>query len=71
VNTFLAVSGAMGGVAIFVGAAWTIVRSVLAHVAAIKDNTRALDGLGEKIDQMDGTVAQHGERIARLEGGGH
>jgi hypothetical protein len=68
VNTFLAVAGALGGVAVFVTAVVTIVRSVTNQISATRDNTKALQELSGKIDQMDGTVGQHGERIARLEG---
>lgn len=67
-NTFLAVAGALGGFAVFSGAVWTIVRSIARQVSATTDNTTALKALSSKLDQIDGTVAQHGERIARLEG---
>jgi len=44
------------------------VSAVKSNENATKANTRALDTLSAKIDHIDSTVNQHGERIARLEG---
>lgn len=67
-NTFLAVAGALGGVAVFVAAVIAIIRAVTGQVSATKENTKALKALSGQIDRLDTTVDQHGERIARLEG---
>jgi len=67
-NTFLAIAGALGGVAVFATAVWTIVRSIARQISATTDNTEALQALSGKLQQLDGTVNQHGERLARLEG---
>lgn len=67
-NTLLAVSGALGGFIAFALAIVAIVRAIARQVSATKDNTKALDNLSQKLNQLDGTVDQHGQRIARLEG---
>lgn len=77
-NTVLTISGALGGFVAFALAVVTIVRAIGRQVSAVKSNevatkanTQALDSLSSKIDHIDGTVNQQGERIARLEGSSH
>jgi hypothetical protein len=77
-NTILAISGALGGFVAFALAVATIVRAIARQIAASKSNetatlanTEALGKLSGKLDQIDGTVTRHGERIARLEGSGY
>jgi hypothetical protein len=74
-NTFLAISAALGGLVALALAVSTIVRAIARQVSAAKSNevatkanTQALEKLSTKLEHIDGTVGQHGERIARLEG---
>jgi len=69
VSTFLAVASALGGIVAFALAVATIVRSIGRQVSATKDNTKALVKLSDAVNNLDGRVDQHAERIARLEGG--
>lgn len=74
-TTALAILSSLGGVAVFAGAVWAIVRAIARQVRATEDNTSALKTLAEtqqkQTEKLDGVVIvvnQHGERIARLEG---
>lgn len=74
-NTFLAIAGALGGVAVFATAVFAIIKAIARQVSAVKanekatkDNTAALSTFSSKLEHMDTVMAQHGERIARLEG---
>jgi hypothetical protein len=69
-STVLAILGSLGGVVIFVGAIWAIIRAGLRQVSATedntkatKDNTAAIEGLKTKVGELDRTVAIQGERI--------
>ncbi len=66
-NTFLGVAGALGGLVAFAIAVVTIVRAIFGQVSATKDNTSALRDLIAKFEHIDGTVDQHGQRIASLD----
>jgi hypothetical protein len=68
VNSALAILGALGGCAAFLGALTVIVRAVFKEVAAIDNNTAALDNLRETVTGLDTRLNDQGERLSRLEG---
>lgn len=67
-NMVLTVFGALGGLVVFIGAIWTIVRAIFRQVNATEDNTQALSKMGASLDRLDNTVRAQGERISALEG---
>lgn len=68
-NTVLAIFGAVGGLGVFGGAAWAIIRAIFRQIGATEANTDALNRLSGKVDSLDGTVDDLRIRVARLEGG--
>jgi hypothetical protein len=68
VNTALSVVAALGGLVVFIGAIWAVVRGIFKQVGATEDNTDALNKLSGEIASLQKTVNNQGERIARLEG---
>lgn len=60
--------GALGGVVVFLGGVWAIVRGIIRQTDATRDNTAAIQQLTGKVDKLGDTVSGHGQRIARLEG---
>lgn len=51
----------LGGVVVFIGAAWAFLRGLFKQINAVDANTRALNQLTKKVDE-------HSERISNLEG---
>jgi hypothetical protein len=68
VNTALSVVAALGGLVVFVGAIWAVVRGIFKQVGATEDNTDAVNRLSANLKNLEVTVRDQGERIARLEG---
>lgn len=68
VNTALSIVAALGGLVVFIGAIWAVVRGIFRQVGATEDNTDALERLSGNIVDLQKTVTDQGERIARLEG---
>lgn len=74
-SVVLTILGALGGVVVFGGAVWTVIRAIFKQVGATEDNTKALhdlqrtvESLNGRLNDQDGRLHDHGERIARLEG---
>jgi hypothetical protein len=61
VNTGLAVLGALGGGAVFIGAIITVAKGIFRQAAATEANTKALKDLTKMLND-------HETRISRLEG---
>lgn len=68
VNTALSVVAALGGLVVFIGAIWAVVRGIFKQVGATEDNTTAVENLTSQIEKLQRTVTDQGERLARLEG---
>jgi hypothetical protein len=68
VNTALSVVAALGGLVVFVGAIWAVVRGIFRQIGATEDNTDAINRLNDNIARLEKTTKDQGERIARLEG---
>jgi hypothetical protein len=69
-STVLAVFGALGGLAVFVGAIWAVIRAGARQVAATEANTvsldkatQAIDRLETKVTALDTTVQVQGSTI--------
>lgn len=67
-NDALAVLGALGGAAAFLGALFVVIRGIFKEVSAIDNNTAALNSLREAVSSLDVRLTDQGERISRLEG---
>lgn len=67
-SSALAVLGALGGAAAFLGALFVVIRAVFKEVSAIDNNTTALNALRASVDSLDVRLTEQGERISRLEG---
>lgn len=65
----LAILGALGGIAAFVGGVVAVLRGIFRQISATESNTDAVNRLTEQLGDLSGTVDNHGERISRLEGG--
>ena len=66
-STALAILASLGGLVVFVGAVWTIVRAVIRQSEATKANTAALKENTEAIKKLDKRVDQHDIDIALLQ----
>ena len=64
----LSVVAALGGLVVFIGAIWAVVRGIFRQVGATEDNTSAVNSLTDAVGRLQATVNNQGERIARLEG---
>lgn len=64
----LAILGALGGGVAFLSALVIVVRAVFKEVAAIDNNTIALNELRKTVAQFDARLTEQGERLSRLEG---
>lgn len=69
-NTTLAIFGALGGFAVFAGAVWAVIRAISRQItateqntSATEQNTTAIHELENKVDTLDRTVFQHGEKL--------
>ena len=60
--------GALGGVVVFLGGVWAIVRGIVRQTVATQDNTKAIRALTGKVDKLGETVNDHASRLGRLEG---
>lgn len=68
VNNVLAIMGALGGLVVFVGGIWAMLRGIFKQVGATEANTEAVQALTKRMDHMADQVASHGTRLTRLEG---
>jgi hypothetical protein len=59
--------GALGGVIVFFGALYAVIKSAFAQVTATKDNTKALEKLTSTVNGQDGRLDNHEIRLTRLE----
>lgn len=64
----LAWTGGLGGIVVFVGAVWAIVRGLFKQVNATDDNTKALRELARQLKDLTTTVDSHSTDIAWLKG---
>lgn len=69
-STVLAISGALGGLVVFLGAVWAIIRAVLKQVGATEDNTtatkantEAIGKLESRMSSVETTVTVQGEKL--------
>lgn len=69
-NTFLAVTGALGGGVVFLAAILTVIRGIFRQVHATERNTEALGSLSNALEGIEKRVDSHSERISKLEGRG-
>lgn len=70
-NTTLAICGALGGIAVFTGAVWAVIRAITHQITATESNTAAtaaataaVKELEDKVDTLDRSVFQNGEKLA-------
>lgn len=68
VNLLLAVSGAVGGLVVFAGGVWALVRGIVRQAVATDANTAAVDRLTGRLDRLEGKLDGQDQRISRLEG---
>ena len=66
-NGVESILGALGGLAVFLGAMWAVIRGIFRQVNATDKNTMALNELSGKINSLDGTITNHEHRITVLE----
>lgn len=69
-NTTLAIFAALGGIVVFLGAVWAVIRSITRQITATESNTAAIQSatkaireLEDKVDTLDRTVFRHGEKL--------
>jgi hypothetical protein len=67
-STSLAILGGLGGLVVFVGAVFTVIRGIFRQVGATEANTKALTELSGQIKGTDHRLGDHETRISRLEG---
>ena len=67
-NTALSILAACGGVSVFIAGVWAIVRGIIRQTDATRENTEALKGLSDRMDDLASTVTQHDRDIAFLKG---
>ena len=68
-TTVLALFGALGGLAVFIGGVWAVLRGLIRLIDATRDNTTAIKGLTGKVDTLALQQTSNTERITQLERG--
>lgn len=66
-TTFLALCAGLGGLAAVITLVTIAARGIVSQAAAIRDNTRALDGLTSRLGVIEHVVNRQETRISRLE----
>ena len=67
-NTALGAVSALGGIVVFTGGVWAIVRGIIRQTDATRENTTATRELSKRLDGLAVTVSQHDRDIAFLKG---
>lgn len=60
--------GALGGVVVFLGAVFALMRGLFGIIHATEDNTSEVKGANNRLDEMNSKLDGAINRIARLEG---
>jgi hypothetical protein len=67
-NNAFTLLGGLGGLAVFLGGVWALLRGIFRQVNATEANTKALRDLTDKVENLDADIENHETRIARIEG---